>query len=216
MIEMVGAWLGFTLTVFILSYLIGDNPLYRIAVNLLVGAAAALAVLVVLRNVLIPQLSAFDWLNLGSWIGWLLVLLLAVKMLSPNFGPGRISLAVLVGIGVAVSIAGALTGTLLPLADITAFSLPLTGEAQRPEQLVSNLIIFGGVVSVLITFQYSARLLPDGKTERPAYIRWIAWLGQLFMGVALGLMYGGALVASLGYLADRLIYIWSFITPYLP
>jgi hypothetical protein len=72
-------------------------------------------------------------------------------------------------------------------------------------------IVFAGVVCVLLSFHYGARLLPDGKTERPVFFRLITYVGQLFMGVALGLMYGGALVASVGYLADRLIYLWNFI-----
>lgn len=213
MIDLIGTWLGFALTLLILSYLIGDNPFYRMAVNLLVGATAGLAVLVVFRNALASQFS----LSLGSLVGWALAALLLLKMLSPNFWPGRLSLAVLVGIGVAVSIAGALTGTLLPQADLTAFSLSLVDNGGSSfEQLLSDLIIFGGVVCVLITFHYGAHLLPDGKTERPVFIRWITWVGQLFIGVALGLMYGGALVASLGYLADRLIYLWSFIASNLP
>jgi hypothetical protein len=210
MMEIIGAWLGFALTLFILSYLIGDNPFYRIAVNLLVGATAAVALLVVVRNVFIPQAQQLMELNLGAMVGWLLAVLLIIKMLSPNFGPGRLSLAVLIGIGVAVSIAGALIGTLLPLADITAFELNLV-KSSEPAQLFSDVIVFAGVVCVLLSFHYGARLLPDGKTERPVFFRLITYVGQLFMGVALGLMYGGALVASVGYLADRLIYLWNFI-----
>lgn len=211
MIELIGTWLGFALTLLILSYLIGDNPFYRMAVNLLVGSAAALAVLIVIRNVFIPQFQQLLALNLGALVGWLLAALLIVKMFSPNFWPGRLSLAMLVGVGVAVSIAGALTGTLLPLADITAFQLDLVGGNAVFEQLFSDVIVFIGVVCVLISFHYGARLLPDGKTERPVLFRWISYFGQVFIGVALGLMYGGALVASIGYLADRLTYLWSFI-----
>lgn len=211
MIELIGTWLGFALTLLILSYLIGDNPFYRLAVNLLVGSAAALAVLIVIRNVFIPQVQQLLALNLGALVGWLLAALLLIKMFSPNFGLGRLSLAVLVGVGVAVSIAGALTGTLLPLADITAFQLDLVGGNAVFEQLFSDVIVFIGVVCVLISFHYGARLLPDGKTERLVLFRWITYLGQVFIGVALGLMYGGALVASIGYLADRLTYLWSFI-----
>lgn len=221
MIELIGTWLGFALTLLILSYLIGDNPFYRMAVNLLVGSAAALAVLIVIRNVFIPQFQQLlalsrDWPEtlvpfIGALVGWLLAALLLIKMFSPNFGLGRLSLAVLVGVGVAVSIAGALTGTLLPLADITAFQLDLVGGNAVFEQLFSDVIVFIGVVCVLISFHYGARLLPDGKTERPVLFRWISYFGQVFIGVALGLMYGGALVASIGYLADRLTYLWSFI-----
>ncbi|MBL8045052.1 MAG: hypothetical protein JNL09_00845 [Anaerolineales bacterium] len=210
LLDLVGGWLGIALTLFILSYLIGDNPFYRIAVNLLVGATAALALLVVVRNVFIPQAQQLMALNLGVSVGWLLAVLLITKMLSPNFGPGRLSLAVLIGIGVAVSIAGALTGTLLPLADITAFELNLVGSSE-PAQLFSDVIVFVGVVCVLLSFHYGARLLPDGKNERHVNFRLITYVGQIFIGVALGLMYGGALVASIGYLADRLIYLWGFI-----
>ena len=41
--EFIGLIVGFILTLLVFSYLLGDNPLYRIAIHLLVGTSAAYA-----------------------------------------------------------------------------------------------------------------------------------------------------------------------------
>ena len=49
-IEVISAVVGFFLTVMIFSYLIGDNPLFRIAVYLFVGVASGYAAAVIVRK----------------------------------------------------------------------------------------------------------------------------------------------------------------------
>ena len=50
--DLIGAAVGLALTVMILSYVLGDNPLFRIAMYLFVGVAAGYAVVVAVQNVL--------------------------------------------------------------------------------------------------------------------------------------------------------------------
>ena len=58
MTDLAGLIVGILLTLFIYSYLIGDNPLYRISVHLLVGVSAAYAVVVVVQQLLLAYLAA--------------------------------------------------------------------------------------------------------------------------------------------------------------
>ena len=46
MADLIGATLAFVLTLLTLSYLIGDNPLFRFAIHLFVGVASGIAVVI--------------------------------------------------------------------------------------------------------------------------------------------------------------------------
>ena len=55
-LDLIGALLGFVLTIFILSYIWGDNILFRIATHLFVGVAAGYVAIVVIQNIILPQM----------------------------------------------------------------------------------------------------------------------------------------------------------------
>ncbi|NJN44470.1 MAG: hypothetical protein HC806_06945 [Anaerolineae bacterium] len=63
-LDLTGTVLGFLLTCMVLSYIFGDNPLFRFSVYLLVGVAAGFAGAVAVRNVISP-ISFFHFLR--SW-----------------------------------------------------------------------------------------------------------------------------------------------------
>lgn len=222
-LDFAGALVGFLLTVFIFSYVFGDNPLYRLAAHFFVGAAAGYVASVVTLNVIVPQLllpletvadpnQALDaaqlWL-LGGGVP--LTLLLLLKIVNPASMVGRFPVAFMVGVGTAVALGGALTGTLLP--QTLAATFPLQGD--NLEQLLSDGVILIGTIATLLMFYYGARHLPGGRTERSLPIRWMAYVGQTFLGVTFGVMYAGALAASLSFLAERLTFIWNFIAPWI-
>ena len=48
MLDLIGALLGFVLTIFIFSYIGGDNVLFRITTHLFVGVAAGYVAIVVI------------------------------------------------------------------------------------------------------------------------------------------------------------------------
>ena len=55
-IEIISALVGFLLTLMVFSYLIGDNPLFRIAVYLFIGVSSGYAATVIVHYVLLPGL----------------------------------------------------------------------------------------------------------------------------------------------------------------
>ncbi|HCB50304.1 MAG TPA: hypothetical protein DEP47_12480, partial [Chloroflexi bacterium] len=73
-----GILVGFLLTIAILSFLIKDNPLYRLAVHILVGVSAGYAVVIVINEVVLPL---FDTLSrstsLTARLYWIVPLILA-------------------------------------------------------------------------------------------------------------------------------------------
>lgn len=214
------------LTLAILSFLIADNPLYRVAVNLFVGLAAGYAVVMAWYGVLYPQLmlplrtALTSGASLGALLAQLLVtvlaaalgLLLLLKTARAASRLGSLVVAFMVGVGAAVAVGGAITGTLLPQADAAAGALapgglgaPAAGEA-----LLEGLFVLVGTVATLGFFYYGAQAEPGSPPQRPAWVRPFAGAGQVFIGIAFGVMYAGALAASLAVFAERSAALWGF------
>lgn len=209
--DILGAVVGLALTLMILSYLLGDNPLFRIAMYLFVGVAAGYAVVVAVQSVLIPQLVA-PVLALGSQIvdpgqitllgfSWLLFLLFLLK-LNPANQVGRFPLALLAGVGAAVAVGGAVTGTLLPQAVATAFPIQFSDMGA----LLTGLIIAAGVAATLLTFHYGVRFDAQGAGRGPiaqAIETGIAPIGRILIGLTFGVMYAGLIAGAAAALAER-------------
>ena len=80
-IELISALIGLILTLMVFSYLIGDNPLFRIAVYLFIGVASGYAATIVWHNVLVPKLfQPLAALNPLSFVSLLFAVSLLVKL----------------------------------------------------------------------------------------------------------------------------------------
>ncbi|MEE8391855.1 MAG: hypothetical protein V3S14_13810, partial [Anaerolineae bacterium] len=119
-LDTVGLLVGAILTLMIFSYLLGDNPLYRLALHLFVGALVGYSLGIVLRDVfydmvVAPLLAApFSTESQLTMFFLLLSILLLFKILPRTAYIGNFSLAYLIGVGTAVALGGALLGTLIP------------------------------------------------------------------------------------------------------
>lgn len=207
--DLMSGAVGFVLTLMVLSYLIADNPLYRIALHLFVGAAAGFVVVTVTLDVFVPQLLAGSESGWVTVVGLVLAALLTLKMFSGGSNLGRLPLAYLVGLGAAVAVGGAITGTLLPQTQAAWFALG--GDLG---QLASNVLIFVGTACTLLAFHYGARgsVRAGGPAQQSAPIRALALAGQFFIGITFGVIYAGALAGGISYLAERINFLWEFLT----
>ena len=201
--EDIGLWAGFVLTLMVYSYIIADNILYRLAVYVFVGMTAGYVSAVTFESVLLPFFRATlgsgetDRIGLG-FLPLLLVMLLLLKnsRLTSLARLGNLGLAVVIGVGAAVALVGALTGTLLPFAEATINEG--SGEA------LEAFIVLIGVISTLIYFSYVARRRPNGEIRRPALIEAVSLVGQGFIVITLGAMYGAAILTTLALFSERL------------
>ena len=146
----------------------------------------------------------------------LLGALLIVMKASPNLADmGRIVMAFLVGVGAAVTIAGALIGTLIPqvMGTINAFDLKVASAHNIGfVEAVSNaLIILVGTVLTLAYFHFGARAKADGSTHRLGLIEVLAWGGRVFIGIALGVVFAGVYSAALTALIERISSLSNFV-----
>jgi hypothetical protein len=216
--------LSFIFTLMILSYLIGDNPLFKIALYLFVGVASGYAAAVIFWQILYPKLfqptgaallsGAYNQgvLLVVPWLGFAFILM----KVTPRFaGVARITMAFLVGAGAAVTLAGALTGTLLPQVTSTINSFDVRAAMARNigafEALGNGAILLTGVVASLAYFHFGARQKPDGSTHRFALIDIIAWVGRIFIGITLGVIFAGVYAAALTAFIERIASLVIFI-----
>ncbi len=204
-LQLIGTVVAVILTLMVYSYLIGDNPLYRLAQNIFVGVSVGYITLVVIYNVIMPfvgrTLQDRLWLDrVLPLLALLLGLLLWFKVARPRNVFSNAVLAIIVTTAAALGLGGTLVGTLLP--QMQATMLPLSGDLYT---IVGNIVIIGGVIVSLGYFYFTAK--PDGT--RTATAGYVATAGRWFMMVAFGTLFGFAVTSFFALLADRIRFLIS-------
>ena len=214
-IELISALIGLLLTLMVFSYLIGDNPLFRSAVYIFIGVASGYAATVVWHYVLVPKLfqslTAFNPLSIVPLVFGISLL----AKLSPRISwIGNFAMAVLVGVGAAAAVGGALIGTLLPQAQaaIDGFDV-LSAESglEVASRLLEGVIMLGGTVFTLASFHFSAGRAADGAPKRNRIIEGIAWVGRIFIAITFGVLFAGVYMSALTAMIERLSFVLNFI-----
>ncbi|MCQ3936980.1 MAG: hypothetical protein DPW18_08045 [Chloroflexi bacterium] len=224
-LDLVSGVLSFLFTVLILSYLIGDNPLFRVAVYVFVGAASGYIGSVIWWQALKPRLwdKLLSAVFSGSLADQILVLIpligaaLILMKISPRMaGFARPSMAFLVGAGAAVTLGGALLGTLIPQVQATINIFDPQAAAARnigaAEVLGNGAVVLFGTVASLAYFHFGAQQKSDGSMRRFGLIEIVAWFGRIFIGITLGAVFAGVYAAALTALIERFSSLVNFIT----
>jgi hypothetical protein len=206
-------------TIMIFSYLLGDNPLFRIATFFFVGVSAGYIASVAFWQVLWPRL--FVPLASGVSSEQLLAIIplafsgLILMKASPRLSRlGSPAMAYLVGVSAAVAIGGAVIGTLLPqmLATINLFDLRAANSRNIPiaEVLFNGSFILVGAVTSLIYFHFGAHSAQDGSIHRASFVELLAWFGRIFIAITLGVIFAGVYSAALTAFIERISFLITF------
>jgi hypothetical protein len=216
--DMITGIVAFLFTLMILSYLIGDNPLFRIAVYFFVGISAGYVAAVSIRQVLWPDLlqPLYQGLLFGISVQQailavplLLSGLLLMKAWPPLSRLGMPAMGLLVGAGAAVAVGGAVTGTIFPQVNATITDFEIT-RVTSPESLLNAGLVLVGVVTTLVYFHFGARTRTDGSVRRIGLIEIIAFIGSIFLAITLGVLFAGVYSAALTALIERLHFFGTF------
>lgn len=212
-IDLITGGISFLLSLMVLSYLIGDNPAFRVAVYIFIGVSAGYAAAVAWHQVLYPRLIVpLISGNLLTIIPLVLGLLLLLK-LSPRVARlGTPSMAFLVGVGAAVAVSGAVMGTLFPQtwASMNALNFSDAGQYWL-EHLVEGIVILVGTVTTLVYFHFGAKATAAGP-QRGKLVNRLSWVGQGFIAITFGVLFAGVLMAAITALIERLNFIFSFLS----
>jgi hypothetical protein len=222
-LDLVSGVLSFLFTILILSYLIGDNPLFRIAVYLFVGVTAGYVASVIWWQVLTPRLFTplLPAILTGSMVEKIIVLVpllgsvFILMKISPRLSKiASITMAFLVGAGAAVIIAGTLIGTIIPQVSATInFFDPGLAAARNigvGEVLGNGSIVLVGVVTSLAYFHFGATPQPNGTMRRFILVELFAWVGRIFIGITLGVIFAGVYAAALTAFIERISSLINF------
>jgi hypothetical protein len=213
--DLVAGVISFILTLMILSYLIGDSPIFRVAVYIFVGASAGYAASVAFWQILVPRM--FDPIINGDFtpravalVSLLFGVLLMMKLSPRTANLGTPVIATLAGVGAAVAVGGAVIGTLFPqiAASVNAF-----GQSQSESPLAhigKAVLMLIGTVTTLAYFHYGAKAVPGGS-QRSKLIVGLGWVGQIFIAVTLGALFAGVFTSALTALIERLNFFGEFL-----
>jgi hypothetical protein len=216
--------ISFLFTLLVFSYVIGDNPFFRMAVYVFVGVSSGYIAVVTWWQVIMPRLvypllsaaASGDIINPVIITPLGIVLLAALMLIFPRqAGMGRLVLAFLVGVGAAVTLTGALGGTLIPQVVGTINAFDMNAAALRGigfiEAAVNGVVILAGTIFTLAYFHFGARQKTDGSIRRLGLIEALAWGGRIFIGIALGAVFAGVYAAALTSLIERISSLINFI-----
>jgi len=207
-VDAIGIPLGVGLTFLILTYLVlGDNPLYKLALHIFVGALMGYSFGIVAREIVLTLLQLPDErlllvpLAMGLW-------LLGFKGVPRLAYVGNFAVAYLVGVGAAVALGGALLGALVPQVEATA-------RALSGDSLLDGMLIVVGTICTLMAFNFAApkQVGLGGIWARGVGL--LAGVGRIFLIFAFGAAFAGALTASLSILIGRIQYIIDFLVSLL-
>ena len=211
-IEAISAIIGLILSLLIFSYLIGDSPLFRSAIYLFIGVASGYAAVVIWHQVLLPKLfQPLLSADPNQLLPVVVPLGLSVSLLaklSPRISwIGSFAMAVLVGVGAATALSGAVVGTLIPQsrAAMDTFSSLTVGR------LLQGVVMLAGTTLTLAYFQFSATRAADGSVKRNVIFEFLAWIGRIFIAITLGVLFAGVYMAALSAMIERLSSMINFV-----
>ncbi len=217
--ESLGFVVAALLTLFVFSYLLGDNALYRLAEHLFVGVAIGYITVVAFYQVLgsklfTPMVDALAARDMARLVLLLIPLVLGLFLLfksSRRAGPlswlGSLTVAYLLGVGAAVAIGGGLLGTLVPQISAASDISHYTTRYGPGLALFSGVIGIVGTAGVLVHFYFGR-----GQTGRLAGVRnsivqtW-GGLGWWFILIAFGAILATTFLSRLSLLTGRIQFL---------
>jgi len=210
-LDLITGFLSFFFTLLILSYLLGDNPAFRLAIHAFVGVSTGYIVVVILKQVIADKLfPIFVSTSIPERVLLAIPFILGILLLGKTSERfewlGRPVVALLVGIGTASTIAGAILGTLIPqilaISGLFGMGGSLTFGSFAGTFITAGFVLIG-TITTLVYFQFSVFGKNKTAGKRGWLLNIIALTGQGFISITLGAIFAGVLISSLTALVDR-------------
>jgi hypothetical protein len=213
--NLIGGIVAGLLTLMVFSYLLGANPLWRIAQSLLVGVSVGYVTLLVLTQVIAPQVGRIIQPPEGApdterWLAVVPValgLLLLLRIAVPGAWPASLGLNLVVVVGAALALGGALAGILVPQTLDTMRLLYFSDDPAAIAALVGNIVLVLGVICALVYFAFAAR----ANGQRPRVVREVSVVGRWVLVIAFGAILGSLATTFYSALIERLVFLVGLV-----
>lgn len=202
-IEVFGAWLSIFLTVCILSFLYGDNPIYKFAEHLFLGISIAIGVIEQYYGVFGPNLV--DKLSGGRLLSLVplgLIVLLFFKLSRKLDWVARIPIAFIVALYAGVKLTGEANANLMTPIKATMQDLGQLYETHGWFNLeadgagvISGVLLVVGLCATLLHFYFSA------AHNRP--LRVVSRFGVLMLMLSFGASFGFTVMGRISLAIGR-------------
>jgi hypothetical protein len=135
-------------------------------------------------------------------------LLLLLRIAVPGAWPASLGLNLVVVVGAALALGGALAGILVPQTLDSMRLLYLSADDPAAiAALVGNIVLVIGVICALIYFAFGAR----ANGERPRVVREISVVGRWVLVLAFGAILGSLATTFYAALIDRLVFLVGLV-----
>ena len=195
----IGTWIAALLTLFALSFLYKDNPLFRFTESLFAGVSLGYYIGTTLNQTLVPNLItplAHDFnQNWDLIVPGLLGVMLYMRYLPKAGWVSRYALAIYVAYYIGLDFTRRLHGEVLP--QLARAIVPLSHLDTHT--IFYSLVFAAGVFSVLIYFFFSK--------EQDAVTRRVARVGLYFLMVSFGAAFGFTVMGRVALLIGRLNFL---------
>ncbi len=216
--EIVGTWIAALLTLAILSYILGDNPVFRLAEYLFVGIAAGYAAAMTWNSVLWPRLRLLLGDPVGYWY-YGLFFILGLMLLSRGCRAisllGNLPLGVLFGTGAGLALGGALSGSLVPQLKASIVSVApadygagLKGWAYA----LDALLLILGTIAVFSAFHFTKQSRGPLGAFGHKVLQASGSVGRKIIMVAFGALLAGAALSFFAILLSRLDFLIGLVS----
>ncbi|HSN05329.1 MAG TPA: hypothetical protein VLS44_10120 [Nitrospira sp.] len=210
---LIGAWVATGLTLFILSFLYKDNPLFKLAEHLYVGVSVGYTIVKAYDTVLV-HLIIKPIVENGELV--LLVPVAIGSLMLTRYVPkaswlSRYAFAFIVGIGSGLAIPRTISSFILKQIEDTVRPLLMlvpgggvtfSWDLHNPASSLNVIIILIGVSSVLFYFFFSVEHTGPG--------RMVARTGVMFLMISFGAAFGYTVMARMSLLIGRLTDLIEF------
>ena len=210
MMDLIGVWVAAFLTLAILSFLFGDNPVYKFVEHIFVGASAAFGIIVMFNQAVWPfiqeGITTQDmFLKITTYIAIFLGILTLFRLEIMNYiAPtltwiSRFPIAFVTGVGTGIGIVTGIHGYIFP--QVVATFLPIMENNTSIIEIASNLVLIVGVLSSLYYFYFSM--------EQRGVLRWIVKTGMIIIMITFGSAFGYTIMARVSLLIGRIYFLLS-------
>ena len=131
---------------------------------------------------------------------------------------GNFAMALLVGVGAAAALGGAVLGTLIPQVQAAMDAFDFRSAATASDAffgLLNGIVMLVGTVFTLGYFHFSAERAADGTPRRNRVFEWIAWVGRIFIAITLGVLFAGVYMSALTAMIERLGFVINFFRQFI-